>query len=132
MNKVILTGNLVREIELKLTQSQASVVSNCIAVSRDRKEQDGTYGTDFINFVAWNQQADYLRQYARKGDRLEIVGRWQTRQFQDRNGQNQTANEVVVESISCFAKPQSEEPKKSSLTPQEIYNTIPDDDNLPF
>lgn len=129
MNKVILTGNLARDIELRATPQGTSVVSSCIAVSRDRKDQNGEYGTDFINFVAWQQQADYLNKYAQKGDRLEIVGRWQVRKYNDRNGLEQTSNEVVVESVTCFSK----EPKAEANEPTLNLDTetIPDDD-LPF
>jgi single-strand DNA-binding protein len=102
MNKVILTGNLCREIELKQTESGNDVVINCVAVRRDYKNAQGLYDSDFIDIVAWNNQATYLNNYAAKGDRVELVGRWQTRNYI--NAQNVTikVNEVVVESISVF------------------------------
>lgn len=104
MNKVLLTGNLTKEIELKQTNSGTNVVSSTVAVSRNRKDADGNYGTDFINFVAWGAQAEYLANYGQKGDRIEICGRWQTRQYDDKNGQKVTVNEVQVESLSVFSR----------------------------
>ena len=133
MNKVILTGNLVRDIELRATQNGTSVISSCIAVSRDFKNPDGTYTTDFINFVAWDKQADYLSKYAMKGDKLEIVGRWQVRQYTDRNGTTQTANEVVVEYISCSPSESNKNKKfEEDLADIDPTNEKKFDDDLPF
>ena len=109
MNKVCLSGFLVKDIELKQTQNGKNVTSNRIAVSREIKDKDGNYITDFINFVAWEKQAEYLSKYATKGDRIELVGRWQTRTFTDKDGKNQTANEVLVENISVFSRKPKEE-----------------------
>ncbi len=115
MNKVILTGNLCREIELKQTENGNQVVSNCVAVKREYKNANGLYDSDFIDVVAWNTQAKYLSDYATKGDRVELVGRWQTRTYT--NAQNVTikVNEVIVESISVY-KPRvvSEQPKPTN------------------
>lgn len=120
MNKVCLSGHLVKEIELKQTQNGKSVTSNRIAVSRDMKDKDGNYITDFINFVAWERQAEYLSKYATKGDRIEIVGRWQTRTYEDKNGQTQTANEVLVENINVFSKKPKEEPTESNSNTDDL------------
>lgn len=127
MNKVILTGNLCREIELKQTESGNQVVSNCVAVKREYKNANGLYDSDFIDVVAWNTQAKYLSDYATKGDRVELVGRWQTRTYT--NAQNVTikVNEVIVESISVY-KPRvvSDQPKPTN-SEYEVSN-----DDLPF
>ena len=129
MNKVILSGHLTADPELSQTTSGKKVVSACIGVNRERKEADGTYGTDFINFVAWEATAEYLARYARKGDRVELCGRWQVRQYTDRNGNKRIVNEVQVESLSAFPK-QNREPQYSEpQTPN--FSEIKDDD-LPF
>lgn len=104
MNKVILSGNLTKDPELKTTMNGTKVCSACVAVQREYKEQDGTYTTDFINFVAWRGQADYLTSYGHKGDRIELVGRWQTRSYENANGQSVRVDEVQVESLSVFSK----------------------------
>ena len=118
MNKVILTGNIVRDIEERQTQGNNTVVSNCIAVRRDFKNDKGEYESDFINFVAWGNQATYLAKYAAKGDRIEIVGRWQVRTYQDQYNNNRQANEVVVESITVYntkpTDPQQNQPQKQN------------------
>ena len=122
MNKVILSGRITKDIELMKTQSGISVVSNSIAVRRDFKE-NGEYQTDFINFVAWRTQADYLASYAKKGDRCEIIGRWQVRTYQAQDGSQRKVDEVVVESINVFStQPKEQEPAQPTYNPYDTYN----------
>jgi len=109
MNKVILTGNLTHDIEVKATGNGKSVASGSIAVRREYKDPNGEYGTDFVNFVAWGYQADYLGQYARKGDRVEIVGRWQVRYYENDDGKKVRVDEVVIENVSVTLSRQKSE-----------------------
>lgn len=132
MNKVILTGNLVRQPELKQTTSGTSVLTNCIAVNRDVKDENGEYQTDFIDFTAWGKQAEYVAQYGHKGDRLELCGRWQQRKWQTKNGENRTANECQVDQISVFSR--NPEPKDEQKEKPEAVTPAPLvlDGDLPF
>ena len=102
MNKVILTGRITAKPELKKTQKGTAYTSSSIAVQRDLKNAAGEYEVDFINFTAWDKQAEYLCKYADKGYKLELVGRWQTRNYEDKDGNKRVANEVVVEQASAF------------------------------
>ena len=113
MNKVILTGNLVREPELKQTPSGKNVVTNAVAVRRDMKDENGEYPTDFVEIVIWGQQAEYVSKYGHKGDRVELSGRWQQRNYTDRNGNNRRADECVVENISVFNRQQASAPEQA-------------------
>lgn len=137
MNKVILTGNLCQDIELKQTNTGKGVVTNCVAVKRDYKNESGEYESDFINLVIWDAQAEYLSKYGHKGDRAELVGRWQVRKYTANDGTQRTVNECVVESISVFSK----QPKEESYNPygqpnfknnQPNFEEIKTDDDLPF
>jgi single-strand DNA-binding protein len=110
VNKVIISGNLCRDVELRQTNGGKSVVNNCVAVSRDRKEEDGSRKADFINIVVFGHSAEYLAKYSKKGDRVEIAGRWQVRTYETEKG-TQTANECVVESISAYSQTKNDEPK---------------------
>lgn len=103
MNKVMLTGNLCRDTELRQTQAGTEVANNSIAVQRDFKNSNGEYESDFINIVVWGSSASYLHKYGKKGDRVEIVGRWQARKYQDSNGTQQYAHECVAENIRVFS-----------------------------
>ena len=132
MNKVILSGNLCRDIELRVSQGNKSVVSNCIAVKREYKNAQGEYESDFINIVAWGNQAEYLNNFARKGDRVELVGRWQVRTFQDQYNNDRQANEAVIESITVFSKdPKADAPAPAQET--KPNNELPfNEDDIPF
>lgn len=142
MNKVILSGNLCQDIELKQTQGGKSVVTNCIAVQREYKNENGGYDTDFINLVIWGAQAEYLSKYASKGDRVELSGRWTVRKYTANAGTNRVVNECTVESIKAFSKPK-EEPKATpsvnggygympSAYSQPQFEEIPNEQDLPF
>lgn len=131
MNKVILTGNLVRDPELKQTQNGKSVISNAIAVNREIKDANGQYQTDFIDFTAWGNQAEYLARYGHKGDRVELCGRWQQRTWQDRDGNNRRADECMVENLSVFSR-QPSEPQKTEQKATPTIPTFSDDGDLPF
>lgn len=130
MNKVILSGNLCQEIELKQTQNGKSVVTNCIAVQREYKNERGEYDSDFINLVIWGAPADYLSKYAHKGDRVELVGRWQVRKYTANDGTTRTVNECVVESIKAFSRQPKQESQQEPYTPK--FEEIKDGGDLPF
>ena len=70
MNKIILSGNLVKEVELRNTPNGTSVIQNTIAVRNDYKNAKGEYDSEFINIVAWKQTADYISKYASKGNKV--------------------------------------------------------------
>lgn len=112
MNKVILSGNLCQDIEKKQTNGGESWLRNCIAIKRDFKNPNGDYETDFIQIVVWRQQADYLAKNARKGDMIELVGRWQTRKIQDQQENTREVSECVVENLKILQNrvKQKEEP----------------------
>ena len=122
MNRVCLSGNLCKDVELKKTSSKKAVVSNTIAVSRDFKNDDGEYETDFIDIVVWEKTAEYLSKYAKKGDRIELVGKWQVRKYQTSDGKNRVVNECVVEWLKIT----------NSKKQEEIQQVEEDDDSLPF
>ncbi|MEG1519931.1 MAG: single-stranded DNA-binding protein, partial [Clostridia bacterium] len=79
MNKVILIGNLTRDVELNVTTSGLSVAKFSIAVSRKFKNADGDYDVDFINIVAWRDLAERCEKYLHKGNKVGVVGSMQTR-----------------------------------------------------
>lgn len=116
MNKVILTGNLCKDIELKQINNGKAVISNCVAVQRDYKNAKGEYETDFINITVWGASAEYLAKYGNKGDRVELVGRWRVDTIEN-NGQKQTYNKCEVEQISVFNREKKEEKAETQRPP---------------
>lgn len=149
LNKVILMGHMTADPELKQTTSGISVCSFSIGVNRRYSKQDqGQQSVDFINIVAWRQQAEFVSRYFKKGSSIVICGSIQTRKWTDNNGQARYATEVVADEVS-FGAPaaqngQSDRPAQQSYTPSAYgnptYNSadsanfeeIPGDDSLPF
>lgn len=126
-NVSVLMGRLTKDPELKTTANGYSVCSFSLAVDRPYK-RDGEYETDFINMVAWRSTAEFIAKYFKKGDMMSVVGSIQTRQYEDRDGHNRTAFEVVVNEASfCGSKQSTEKPKPAQKASQEVL-----DDELPF
>ena len=96
MNTITLTGNAVKEIELRYTPNGKAVGSGTIAVRRDFKNQQGEYETDFINYVALGKTGEIMANYIKKGDKFGITGRLQIRKWEKDNGEKQYYTEVVV------------------------------------
>ncbi len=98
LNKAILMGRLTRDPELRYTQNNTPVVSFSLAVDRGfSKGQDRQ--TDFIDIVAWNRTAEFVSQWFTKGMMAIVVGRIQSRRWQDKNGNNRTSIEVVADEV---------------------------------
>lgn len=95
MNTVCLMGRLCSDIELKRTQSGTAVCSFTLAVERGGKAQERQ--TDFIDCVVWQTTAEAMSKYLGKGRRVAVVGRIQTRNWEDRNGNKRKATEVMAE-----------------------------------
>ena len=100
LNHIFIMGRLTRDPELRYTQSQVPVASFTVAVDRDFSGRDGgERQTDFINCVAWRQSAEFVSKYFHKGSMAVVSGRLQIRQYQDREGNNRTAAEVVSDNV---------------------------------
>lgn len=143
MNKVILVGNLTRDPELITTANGISVCKFGLAVQRRFTNQNGEREADFINIVAWRQNADFCYKYFKKGNKVALVGSLQTRSYDAQDGTKRTATDVVVDEIE-FAS--SKGPSNSdefsteetagskSSGKNDVVNKFEpiDDDNLPF
>ena len=99
LNNVTEMGRLTRDPELKRTGSGVSVTRFTIAVDRDYKEQDGTRKADFFDVVAWRKTAEHVAEHFSKGRMIIVVGKLQSRNYTDKNGNNRTAIEIVADSI---------------------------------
>lgn len=101
-NKVILMGNLTRDVEVRTTPSGQSVANFSLAVSRSWKDQNGQTQeqTSFINCVAWGKPGEIIAQYVKKGDPLLVSGRLDQRSYDDKDGNKRQAVEVNVEDFN--------------------------------
>ena len=124
MNKAVLIGRLVRDPELKTTSSQTAVATFTIAVDRRFKNASGERQADFINCVAWRQQAEFVAIYFSKGNRIGVVGSIQTRNWEDKDGHKRTATEVVVDEVE-FVESKSDKPQKSEPRQEDDYSDMP-------
>lgn len=128
-NKAILIGRLTAEPELKYTQSGTAVVSFRLAVDRPYKGQDGQRQADFIGIQAWRQTAELVCRHFHKGDPILVEGPIQTRNYEDRQGQNRTVTEVVADRVAFLpGKPQRQEP---TAPVEDDFQEVQEDD-LPF
>lgn len=98
LNVVVLSGRLTADPELKTTANGISVCSFSIAVER-RYRSGEERQSDFINIVTWRSSAEFVSKYFKKGQMIAIRGSIQTRKYQDRDGNNRTAFEVVADDV---------------------------------
>lgn len=124
MNKAFLIGRITKEPEIKYTQSGVGVVSFTLAVDRDVKDDQGNYITDFINCVAWRNQAEFIANWIKKGYLIAISGSIQVRSWQTSNGENRSTTEVIVDSVKNLT------PKDNKQ--EEAQNDKAKDLDLPF
>lgn len=144
LNKVILMGHITADPELRQTQSGTSVCSFSIGINRRYSKEQAQQGVDFINIVAWRQQAEFVTRYFKKGSSIIVCGSLQTRNWTDNNGQKRYATEVVADEVSFgSSKENSGETKNNAPTQPYMpsaYSTqngqnfeeIPSDVGLPF
>ena len=106
LNVVALMGRLVADPELRHTPQGVSVTTFTIAVDRSFVRQGEQRQADFIDIVCWRSSAEFVCKYFQKGSLIVIDGSIQTRQYQDKNGNNRTAVEIVANNIN-FAGPKN-------------------------
>lgn len=100
LNRVVLIGNLTRDPESRYTPQGVSVAQTGIAVNRYSKNESGDYDVDFFNIVAFRRTADYMTQYLKKGNRVAVEGRLQSRSWDDAaTGQKRTVYEIIVDNV---------------------------------
>ena len=100
MNKVILIGRLTKDPELRRTPTDVSVCQFTIAVNRPFQQQNGERQADFINCIAWRNQAENLAKYIKKGGQIAVEGSIQTRSYDDQNGVRRFVTEVIASQIT--------------------------------
>lgn len=100
LNQVAIQGRLVRDPELRRTDSGKAVTSFSVACDRDFKNsQTGEKEVDFLDCVAWGSTAETVERYFRKGQMAMVTGRLQIRQYTDKNGQKRRYAEILVSSV---------------------------------
>ena len=118
MNKVLLMGRLTRDPEVRYTQTNNTLVaSSSLAVDRRFTKPGEERQADFVNIVAWSKLGEFCSKWFTKGQRVVIVGRIQTRSWEDENKVKRYATEVVAEEAH-FAD------NKKDSAPSDFANTF--------
>ena len=131
MNKAILMGRLTRDPEIRFTQTNnIKVASFGLAVNRRFAKQGEERQADFINIVAWDKTAEFVDKYFKKGQQIGVIGRIQSRSFEDRDGKTVYVTEVVAEEV-YFADSKKEDNSNAPFENAEAVTPVTDDD-LPF
>lgn len=117
MNKVILMGNLCRDIDVRYTQGNNIMVgTTAIAVQKNTKNKDSKYDSDFISLIFWGKTCEFASKYFKKGSKALVEGRIQTRSYDDKDGKKVYVTEVVVENIEfCGSKNVDNSEKENSI-----------------
>ena len=119
MNQVNLIGRLSKDIEVRYTQSGKAVGSGSIAVNRRFRSANGERQADFINFVIWDKAAENLANFTHKGSQVGLCGEWQTRNYENNNGQKVYVNELLVNAFDLL------DPKPVTQTQRNLDNVDP-------
>ncbi len=98
MNKVILMGRLTKDVEVRYTSSSNTLVASFnLAVNRRFVKQGEERQADFFNIVAWGKLGEFCSKYFKKGQQVGIIGRLQTRNWEDDQGQKHYVTEIIAE-----------------------------------
>lgn len=122
LNIVALIGRLVYDPELKTTQNGVNVCSFRIAVDRSFTRQGEERKADFIDVTAWRKNAEFVSKYFHKGSMISVQGCLETRQYQDKNGNNRTATEVIAAEVGFCGSKSAENPATASYEKQTANN----------
>lgn len=135
MNKVILTGRIANDLELRATATGKNVCEFRIATNRPAT-RDGEKVADFINCRVWNKSAENLVKYQTKGNLIAVIGRMQVDRYEDKDGNTRYSNYVLVEDLEYLERKketnQEDEFKDMTVNTQVQDQFSYDDEDLPF
>lgn len=100
-NNIIITGNICHDLEIK-TSGETKILNFTVAVRRRFKDKEGNYPTDFIRCVAFNNLADFVSTYFKKGSPILVEGSLQSNTYETENGEKRTVYNLVTENIDFF------------------------------
>jgi len=129
LNRVILIGRLVRDPEVEYgEQSGVARARMRIAVDRSRRNPEtNEREADFIDLVAWRNQAEFARQYLQKGRLVAVEGRLQIRSWEAQDGTRRVAAEVIVDSLQALDRPKEAADGHAADVPEVPAGGTPED-----
>lgn len=133
MNKIILMGRLTKDPEVRYTQTNNIMVTSfTLAVNRRFVTQGQERQADFLPIVAWNKTAEFIAKYFKKGQQVAVIGRVETRTYDDKDGKKVYVTEVIAEEV-YFADSKKEDGQATTFTPDNTTSfEASADTDLPF
>ena len=139
MNNVIISGNLVRDVDLRTAPSGMAIAKMTVAVQRKFKDkQTGKYESDFINCLAFDKRAETIAKFFSKGSKVLFQGTWQTGSYDNKDGIKIYTNELLVENFDFIGGNNSNntgvgnpDTSNSSVTDTD-WGVPVDDGDMPF
>lgn len=134
LNKVMLIGNLGKDPELKYTPSGVAVATFSMATSEQWKDQEGNAQerTEWHNIVAWRKLAEIVGEYMKKGKKVYIEGKLQTRNY-EKDGVKRYITEIVADQIIMLDGAGQRTAGSSAVEETApAVSDAPKDDDLPF
>ncbi len=127
LNKAMIIGNLGRDPEMRYTPSGQAVTQFTVAVNRNYKGQNGEWQeeTEWFRIVVWGQQAERAAEHLRKGNKVYIEGRLQTRQWEDQSGQKRYTTELVANQVTNLERRVRDESEEGSAPPARPSRPAP-------
>lgn len=122
MNEACLVGRTTAKPELRVTSNGNKVCRFTLAVSRNFKNQNGEYETDFINCIVFNLRAETVNEYVEKGDLIGIVGRIQTGSYTNNQGQRIYTTDIVAESVQFLSNKRNNQTEQEQVIDQDPFS----------
>lgn len=138
MNKVFLIGNLTRDPELSETQSGVAVCRFGLAVNRRSGSADGERKADFYNVTAWRGLGETVSKFARKGNKVAVLGNIEIRTYEDREGVERTSVDVIAQDVEFLTPRGSQDDGGDYQAPahqerrKPTLQSFDDDSDIPF
>jgi single-strand DNA-binding protein len=147
VNKATLIGNVGKDPEIKVASNGNAVATFSLATSDRTKDQTGTWTdrTEWHNLVAFQRLAEIVRDYVKKGSKLYVEGRIQTRSWDDKDNQKHYKTEIVVNDLvllsgrgdgesggSSRSGGSSYDQRQPAQTDELVQSTEITDDDIPF
>ena len=136
INKMILQARFTKDVDLRTTQNDNSVASFTIAWNEKYGQTEQTL---FLNCVAWNNQAEFISKYFKKGDMVVVEGKLTTRSYENEKGDKRYVTELIVEKAHFCGSKQDSKPQQIagdlstySIGTDEDFKSTSDDEDLPF
>ena len=128
-------GRIGRDPEIKATAGGQTVANFSLAVDETYKDKSGqkVEKTEWISCTVWGKQADFVANYITKGRLVHVAGKWQTRKWQDKDGNDRYSTECIVNSVQGLDKRPEGAPAADRHQPQQApYNATEQMDDCPF